>query len=86
MVPADSIETDVLMENGLWESLVWAEALDCILVLDVVWIQKLGQEELVVAERPFVVHNDHQRDVGDAGLLCLSPYPCSHVLRRHCSL
>lgn len=35
-VPADSIETDVLVENGLLESLALAEALDWILVLDVV--------------------------------------------------
>ena len=74
------------MESGFWGSLALAEAPDWVLVLDVVWIQKLGREVLVAAEKLFAVHNDHLRDVENVILLCLRPYPCSLVLRRYLGL
>ena len=77
------------MEIGLSESLALAEPPDGVLVLDEVLkvlIQKPGQEELGVEERPYVVRTDHHRNVGDAGPLCLVPYRCLHALRRHCGL
>ena len=40
----------------------------------------------MVVERLFAVRNDLHRDAVDANSLCRSPFPCSHVLRRHCSL
>ena len=85
-VPADSVEMDVLMEIGLSESPALAEPPDCVLVFEEVLIQKPAQEELVVEERPYDGRNDHHRNVGDAGPLCLNPYRCLHALRRHCGL
>ena len=90
-VPPDSVEMDVLMEIGLLESPALAEPPDCVLVFDEVLIQKVliqkpAQEELVVEERPYVVHNDPHRNVGDAGPLCLIPCRCLHAVRRHCGL
>ena len=74
------------MENGFWVSLALAEALEWLLVPEVVWIQKRGQEALVAVEKPYAVRNGHLLDVENVVPLCLRPYPCSHVLRQYCGL
>lgn len=40
----------------------------------------------MAVETRFAVQNGHCRDGEGVALLCPSPYPYSHVLRRYCSL